>query len=80
MFSDTLRNMEIEKDIKTAIEKALKNLSIDVVEVELEHPADFSHGDYSTNVALRLFEGIEKGISPKSLQQRTLKSFAEEIV
>jgi len=42
----------IVEELRKAITEALKNLGMETMKVELEHPAEFSHGDYSTNVAL----------------------------
>ncbi len=60
----------IQTDIKLQIQKALANLGIIAEDVALEHPADFSHGDYSTNVALAYAK--QAGKNPRAL--------AEEIV
>ena len=39
-------------DLKKSIQEALKTLGIEAPKVELEHPAELNHGDFSTNVAL----------------------------
>ncbi len=39
---------------------ALKSLDIDDVEIEIEKPADSHHGDYSTNVAMKLARVLRK--------------------
>ncbi len=65
----------IEEKIKDQIRKALKALEKDYgqtfheVEVELEHPAEESHGDYSSNIALQIYGRSETKIKP----QRDLK-------
>jgi arginyl-tRNA synthetase len=46
--------MEIERKIKSAIQGAAKSLGFAVTEVTLEHPADFTHGDFATNIAMVL--------------------------
>ena len=38
--------------IENKIKEVLKNLGIEEVSFVVEHPDDFSHGDYSTNVAM----------------------------
>lgn len=44
--------MDIDLQIKKAINDSLKTLGITLSEVVLERPADFSHGDFATNVAM----------------------------
>lgn len=44
--------MEIRKELENLIQKALKNIGVSVPEVTLEYPAEISHGDFATNVAL----------------------------
>lgn len=46
--------------IRTAIEKALKNLDITEVSFVVEHPTDLSHGDYSTNIAMAASKSLGK--------------------
>ncbi|MFZ3011673.1 MAG: arginine--tRNA ligase [Minisyncoccia bacterium] len=60
----------MEREIKNLIKDALKNLTIDVSDIVLEHPEDLKNGDYSTNVALAIAKSIER--NPKEL--------AEEII
>ncbi|MSU56064.1 MAG: arginine--tRNA ligase [Candidatus Taylorbacteria bacterium] len=42
----------IVEELKKAISEAVKNLGVESPKVELEHPAELSHGDYSTNIAM----------------------------
>ncbi len=44
--------IEIEKKIRKIIEAAFEGTEISLVDFIVEHPAELSHGDYSTNVAL----------------------------
>jgi arginyl-tRNA synthetase len=44
----------ITKKIEKLIEQALADISLEVDEIFLEHPADLVHGDYSTNLAMVL--------------------------
>lgn len=60
----------MEREIKKLIQDALKNLSVEVGEISLEHPEDLKNGDYSTNIALAIAKNVKK--NPKAL--------AEEIV
>ncbi len=50
----------ITKIIEGAIVDALKSIGLEVSSVELEHPANLEHGDYSTNVALILAKKEKK--------------------
>jgi len=56
--------------IRTAITHALTELDLPSVDFSVEHPADVSHGDYATNVAMVLAKQVGK--NPREL--------AEEIV
>ncbi len=58
--------MEIKSEIKNLITEALKSLSLSS-EIHLEHPDDFSHGDFSTNVAMVLAK--ERKQNPKFLAE-----------
>lgn len=53
--------------IRKEVEKALLALGLSAGTIALEHPGDFSHGDYSTNVALALAK--EAGKNPKTLAE-----------
>ncbi len=44
----------IVEEIKKAVSEACKSIGIKAPEVNVEHPADSAHGDYSTNIALVL--------------------------
>lgn len=57
-------------ELTKAVGKAMQSLGIEKQEVTLEHPAELSHGDYSTNVAL---------VCAKSLKQKPREA-AEQIV
>lgn len=56
--------------LQESIKKALANLGIQAEMVTLEHPAELTHGDYSTNVSLAYAK--QAGKNPRA--------FAEEIV
>ncbi len=51
--------MSVTIQIKNQLEKALKKAELPVVEIHLEHPADLTHGDYATNVALVIFGQLD---------------------
>ncbi|OHA20502.1 MAG: arginine--tRNA ligase [Candidatus Taylorbacteria bacterium RIFCSPHIGHO2_01_FULL_51_15] len=61
----------ITKDITEAIQQALKDLGVRTSEAELTHPAELSHGDYSTNVALIYAKELK--MKPKELAERLLQ-------
>jgi arginyl-tRNA synthetase len=46
--------MDIQTHIRTAIQAALKTLGLSATTITIEHPADTTNGDYSTNIALAL--------------------------
>ncbi len=65
--------MNISENITQAIKNALTELSIDAAEITLEHPADLSHGDYSTNVALVYAKQLKT--SPKTFAEKIVGRF-----
>lgn len=74
--------MRMVKDIlEKSIQNALRSMAFDKTDVHLEHPADFAHGDYSTNVAMVLAKELKE--SPKELAERIvveiLKQKPEEV-
>jgi arginyl-tRNA synthetase len=58
----------MQEEIKKLIKDALENLNIKVSDFVLEHPADLSMGDYSTNVSLAIAKSIER--NPKELAEK----------
>ncbi|MBI1999273.1 MAG: arginine--tRNA ligase [Parcubacteria group bacterium] len=60
----------IREKLKNLVRETLEQLAVDAGDVRLEHPADFSLGDFSTNAAMA--GGKRTGRDPKEL--------AEEIV
>jgi len=44
----------IKERIKTDLSQVLKKLQIKADDLELEHPSDFNHGDFATNIAFRI--------------------------
>lgn len=60
------------KKIPVLLKTKLANIcSLDPQEIEIEHPKDSSHGDYSTNIALKLAK--EQGSNPRELAQEFLE-------
>lgn len=60
----------MEQAIRTVIEEALQNLGITPGNFVVEHPADVTHGDYSTNAALA--HAKEAGVNPRALAEKLL--------
>lgn len=58
----------IRELLQEELHRALTALSLDASIIELEHPADFSHGDYSCNVAL--VSAKTAGENPRVLAER----------
>lgn len=60
--------------ISKSMEDTIRELNGERVEIQLEHPANFEHGDYSSNVAMRI--GPMRQMSPinfaKALQEKLL--------
>ena len=60
----------IQDELKNAIKKALRKMSIKVDDIEFEYPANLDFGDYSTNVAM---------VHAKKINENPVK-LAEKIV
>lgn len=65
--------MDIAARIVAALEKALQSLGVEGVVPALEHPNDFAHGDYATNVALAAAKVAAK--SPKAFAEELVQAF-----
>lgn len=55
----------MKEELKKVIQSALKEIGISADDILLEHPADLSHGDYATNIALIYAD--EEGKKPREL-------------
>ena len=64
----------IMEEIKNLIRQACLDLDFKIEEVQLEHPENAEHGDYSTNVALVLAKKLNK--SPKEVAESIVSNFA----
>ena len=58
----------IVEELKKAISEAVKTLGIETPKVELEHPAELSHGDFSTNIALAYAKELK--MKPRELAEK----------
>jgi len=63
----------MQKEIKKLIQKLVET-DVDFV---VEHPADLSHGDYSTNIAMVLAKKLEK--NPRELAEDIVKKIESKI-
>lgn len=66
--------VNIQETIAQAIQEALKKLHLKA-DVELEHPADMSHGDISCNVAMMLAKSA--GENPRKLAENIVTAMPE---
>src|SRR3954470_2566089 len=67
--------MAVADDIKGALLLALQEAGVTVSEIPLEHPAELSHGDYATGIALA--KAKESGMSPRALAEKVVASLGE---
>lgn len=68
--------MKIIHELEKVVQGVLDNLEIgEKVAILFEHPADTSHGDWSSNIALVLFKQQKKFSSPRALAE----AIAEEV-
>ena len=59
--------MEIREILKNLILEALGDLEMGIESINLEHPTELSHGDYSTNIAMALAQ--KSKMNPKVLAE-----------
>jgi arginyl-tRNA synthetase len=64
-----------ERSIGEALKRALENLGIEGIEAALEHPAELTHGDFSTNIALAAAK--REGVSPKALAEKIVAELSD---
>ena len=67
----------MESKIRKAIETAALELGITVGNFSVEHPAELSHGDYSTNVAMVCAKGMGK--APREVAENFMKILVGKI-
>jgi len=68
----------MESEIRKAIKEVLANLEIEGVSFTVEHPADLSHGDYATNVAMVCAKQLEK--NPREVAENFTKELEGKIL
>jgi len=64
--------MDIQEKLKSLVEGALRALAISVPNIILEHPADLSHGDYATNIAMFVAKEANKNPAYRQSGSREL--------
>lgn len=67
----------MKSEIRKAIEAVLSELGIEHVDFVVEHPADLSHGDYATNVAMVCAKKLGK--SPREIADTFTQALAVKI-
>lgn len=67
----------MEEVLRKCIERVLNELGIEQVDFVIEHPADLSHGDYATNVAM--VTAKKEGKNPHELAETVLKKLNGQI-
>lgn len=67
----------MESEIRKRIEEMLAELGIAEVNFSVEHPADFAHGDYATNVAMVCAK--QMGKSPREIAEQFTKGLDGKI-
>lgn len=65
----------IVEELKKAISEAVTTLGIEAPKVELEHPTELSHGDFSTNVALAYAKELK--MKPREVAEKVVKAIQE---
>ena len=51
--------MQVVDELRADLKKALTKLGLPMVEIHIEHPADSTHGDFATNVAMVVFGQLD---------------------
>lgn len=62
--------MSIKNLLQTRVADALKECGVQASDVKLEHPAELSHGDYATGVALQYAK--QAGTAPRALAEKVV--------
>ena len=67
----------MESEIRKRIEEMLAELGVAEIDFAVEHPADFAHGDYATNVAMVCAK--QMGKSPREIAEQFTKELDGKI-
>jgi len=63
----------VKEEITKILKKTLEKLGLATSEIMLEHPSDESHGDYATNIALKIWGAVQSSKS-QNKQLTNIKS------
>lgn len=63
----------VEKDLRKMLNIALKKLDVEQHDIEIEVPKDTTHGDFSTNIAMKLARVLRK--SPMQIAEMIVEQF-----
>ena len=69
--------MEIKTQFVKKLEEIVKELTNEAIKVEISIPKDIKNGDYSTNIAMRLFQSVKR--QPSTVKWNSPLELAEEI-
>lgn len=68
--------MDSIKHVKKIISEALDEMGLSVEKIEIVHPAEISHGDYSTNIAMML--ASETKSNPRALAEKIVAKMKKD--
>ncbi len=66
----------MKEKLEIIVQEALHALGVEAITVVIERPADITHGDYATNVALAYAK--EAGLSPRELAEKIVEKIREK--
>lgn len=75
--NDILKSM-IDEELKKGISEVLKSLGLPTEKIVFEHPAELTHGDYSSNIAMTIFSNLQSPISNIKVPYDLAKRIASE--
>jgi arginyl-tRNA synthetase len=67
--------MNVRESLHAKLAEALRTAGVEDAVVHVEHPADFSHGDYATGAALQYAKQI--GLTPRGLAERIVAALTD---
>lgn len=62
-------------EIEKAISEVLRGMGVETPDFVVEHPADLTHGDYATNVAMVLYKKIANQMKLAGVEVSTLEMY-----
>jgi len=70
----------MQPQITQLLRQATQQFGIEIQDIHLEHPADPSHGDYATNLAMTHWQRFQSSNHPQANQIKNPRNFAQLIV